>query len=117
MQGLWTIEFGSSEGIYGSGVAILRGGKIQGGDATYYFDGSYEPAKPADAYPAKFKAKLWVKPFVPGAESVFKTYGKDITLDLEGTLKDKDNAVAVGTPEELPHMNVGIRMIRRGEAA
>lgn len=117
MQGLWTIEFGSSVGIYGSGVIIMRGGKIQGGDATYYFDGSYEATSPADLFPAKFKAKILVKPFVSGAESVFKTYGKNLTIDLDGTLKDRDNAVAVGTPEELPHMNVGIRMTRRGEAA
>ena len=117
MQGLWTIEFGSSAGIYGSGVIIIREGKIKGGDATYYFDGSYEAADPADSYPAKFKAKILVKPFIPGAESVFKTYDKDLTLDLEGTLKDKDNAVAVGKPEEFPEMNVGIRMTRRGEAA
>ena len=42
MQGLWTIEFGSNAGVYNSGVIVMRDGKIKGGDASYYYDGSYE---------------------------------------------------------------------------
>jgi len=117
MQGLWTIEFGSNVGVYGSGVIVLRDGKIKGGDASYYYDGSYEEPNPASPNPSKFKAKIAVKPFLPGAISVFKTYGEDFTLDLEGTLKDEDNAVAIGRPEGIPGMNVKMRLIRRSEAA
>lgn len=117
MQGLWTIEFGSNVGVYGSGVIVMRDGKIKGGDASYYYDGSYEEPNPAGPYPSKFKAKIAAKPFLPDAMSVFKTYGKGYTLDLDGTLKDEDNAVAVGIPSDMPGMNVGIRMIRRSEAA
>jgi hypothetical protein len=117
MEGLWTIEFGSNVGVYGSGVIVLRGGKIKGGDASYYYDGSYEEPNPAASYPSKFRAKIAAKPFVRDAISVFKTYGEDFTLDLDGTLKDENNAVAVGIPKEIPGMNVGIRMIRRSEAA
>jgi hypothetical protein len=117
MQGLWTIEFGSNVGVYGSGVIVMRDGKIQGGDASYYYDGSYEEPNPTAPYPLKFKARIAAKPFLPDAVSVFKTYGKDFTLDLDGTLKDENNAVAVGIPEGTPGMNVGIRMIRRSEAA
>ena len=117
MQGLWTIEFGSNAGVFGSGVIILRDGTIKGGDASYYYDGSYEEPDPAASYPKKLKGKIAVKPFLPGAVSVFKTYGQDFTLDLEGTFKDENNAVAVGRPEEIPEMNVGIRLVRRSEAA
>jgi hypothetical protein len=117
MQGLWTIEFGSNVGVYNSGVIVLRDGKIQGGDASYYYDGSYEEPVPAASYPSKFKARFVAKPFLPDAVSVFKTYGKDFTLDLDGTLKDENNAVAVGIPEGIPGMNVGIRLSRKSEAA
>jgi hypothetical protein len=117
MQGLWTIEFGSNVGVYGSGVIVMRDGKIKGGDASYYYDGSYEVTDPVDSYPTKLKAKITARPFLPGAISVFKTYGEDFTLDLEGTLKDENNAVAIGKPEGIPEMNMKIRMIRRPEAA
>ena len=117
MEGLWTIEFGSSAGIFGSGVIIMRGGKIEGGDASYYYIGSYEKPNPDQPYPSAFHAKIQIKPFLPGAESVFKTVNRNLTLNLEGTLKDENNAVAVGTPEGIPGMDVGIRLRRRIEAA
>jgi hypothetical protein len=117
MQGLWTIEFGSNVGVYGSGVIVMRDGKIQGGDASYYYDGSYEVPNPTAPYPKKLKAKIAAKPFLPGAISVFKTFGEDFTLDLDGTLKDENNAIAIGKPEGIPGMNMRIRMIRRPEAA
>jgi hypothetical protein len=117
MQGLWTIEFGSNVGVYGSGVIVMRDGKIKGGDASYYYDGSYEEPDPSTSYPKKLKARIAAKPFLPGAISIFKTYGRDFTLDLDGTLKDENNGVAVGIPEGIPGANVGIRLIRRSEAA
>jgi hypothetical protein len=117
VEGLWTIEFGSSAGIFGTGVAVMREGKIEGGDTSYYYFGTYEKPNPEKQYPSIFKARIEVKPYMPGAESVFKTYNRSITLNLEGTFKDEDNAVAVGTPEGIPGMNLGIRMTRRSEAA
>jgi hypothetical protein len=112
MEGLWTIEFGSNAGMFGSGVVVLREGKIEGGDASYYYVGSYKDAA-AKQYPAAFQAKIAVKPFLPGSESVFKTFNREITLNLEGTLSDENNAVAVGTPEGMEGMNLGIRLKRR----
>jgi hypothetical protein len=117
VEGLWTIEFGSNAGIFGSGVIVMRDGKIEGGDASYYYFGSYEEPKPGNPLPASFRAKIEVKPFLPGAESVFKTIDREFTLNLEGTLKDENNAVAVGTPEGIPGMDVGIRLKRRIEVA
>jgi len=117
MDGLWTIEFGSNAGVFGSGVIVMRAGKIEGGDASYYYIGSYEKPNPERPYPAAFRAKIAVKPFMPGVQSVFRTMDRDFILNLEGTLKDENNAVAVGTPEGIPGMDVGIRLKRRDEAA
>jgi hypothetical protein len=117
VEGLWTIEFGSNAGVFGSGVVILRGGKIEGGDASYYYIGSYETPNPEKPYPSVFRARIEAKPYLPGAESVFKTYDRAIVLNMEGTFKDENNAVAVGTPVGIPGMNLGIRLKRRSEAA
>lgn len=115
MEGLWTLEFGSNAGIFGSGVIVIRSGKIEGGDASYYYVGSYEQFASDRRFPSPFKAQIEVKPFLPGAESIFKTYNRDLILELEGTFTDENNGVAVGKPKGMPDMNVGIRLTRRSE--
>ncbi len=117
MEGLWTIEFGSNVGVFGSGVIVLRSGKIEGGDASYYYLGSYEELGPSGHYPMKFCATIKAKPFLKGALSVFKTVDKDFTLKLDGALKDEINGTAVGRPEGMPGMDIGIRLTRRSSAA
>ncbi len=112
MEGLWTIEFGSSEGVYGGGVVVFTGGKIMGGDAAYYYTGSY-----AMADHDSFEAKLRIKPFIDGVPSVFNTLRKDFTLNLKGTVKDADHAIAQGVPSEMPGMDLGIVLTRREVAA
>jgi hypothetical protein len=110
MEGLWTIEFGSSEGVYGGGVVVFSGGKVLGGDAGYYYTGSYEMMD-VDA----FTATIQVKPFIDGIPSVFNTLRKDFTLNLTGRVKDAGHAIAQGRPEEMPEMDLGIVLTRREE--
>jgi hypothetical protein len=112
MEGLWTVEFGSNAGLFGSGVVVLRDGKIQGGDEAYYYEGEYEPAT-AKAYPTGLKAKITITPYLPNRQSIFKTFDKSLTLLLEGTFNDENSAVAVGTPEGMPEMNLGMRLTRK----
>ena len=70
---------------------MLREGKIEGGGRKLLLHiGSYEEPNPEKPYPSVFRARIEVKPFLPGASSVFKTYNRDITLNLEGTLKDRE---------------------------
>lgn len=116
MEGLWTIEFGSNVGVFGSGVVVMRNGRIEGGDASFYYLGSYEKLSPSGHYPMKFRATIKAKPFLKGALSVFKT-GGDFTLRLEGALRDEINGTAVGKPEGMPGMDIGIRLTRRSSAA
>jgi hypothetical protein len=112
MDGLWTVEFGSNSGLFGSGVIVMRNGRIEGGDDSYYYIGSYEPTS-EKSYPSSFKATLSVKPFLSGRESVFRTFNKALTLNLVGTLNSENSAVAVGTPEGMPEMNLGVRLTRK----
>src|SRR5260370_28579821 len=108
MDGLWTAEFGSSTGIFGGGVAVFRDGKILGGDATHYYIGEYSLSGNT------LKATLAVSPFIEGAESVFKTVGHDLPLDLLVSLTGEGRAIAQGHPRGMPELNFWVKLIKRG---
>jgi hypothetical protein len=107
MDGLWTAEFGSNTGVFGGGVAVFRGGKILGGDSTYYYTGEYNLAGNV------LTATLRISPFIPGAESVFKTVGRDVVLMLTGSLTGDGLAIAQGHPQGMPQLNFGVKLIKR----
>jgi hypothetical protein len=107
MNGLWTAEFGSSTGIFGGGVAVFRDGTILGGDASYFYTGQYTLTGNA------FRATLKVSPFIEGAESLFKTVGQDLTLELEGSVTEAGRATAQGYPTGMPHLKFGAKLTRR----
>lgn len=107
MDGLWTAEFGSSTGIFGGGVAVFWDGNIWGGDATYYYIGEYTLSGDT------LTATLRIFPFIEGAESVFKTLGRDLTLDLVGSLTGEGRAIAQGHPRGMPELNFGVKLTKR----
>jgi hypothetical protein len=80
IEGLWTVEFGSSTGLFFGGVVVFRGGKLLGGDATHYYAGEYTLTGNT------LSATLKVSPFIAGAQSMFNTVGRDFTLLLSGSL-------------------------------
>jgi len=41
IEGLWTIEFASPIGLFGTGVMVLADERLLGGDAGYYYSGKY----------------------------------------------------------------------------
>jgi len=108
MDGLWTAEFASSAGIFGGGVAVFQNGKILGGDGTYFYTGEYELRGD------RFEATLNVSPFIDGAESVFRTVGRVLTLELAGSVTDEGRlAVAQGHPREMANLNFGVKLTKR----
>src|SRR5437879_5827447 len=109
IEGLWTAEFGSSTGVFSGGVAVLRDGKILGGDATYYYVGDYSIKGNT------FQATLKISPFMEGAESVFKTLGKDLTLELVGSLVGADRVIAQGYAKGMPQVNFGAKLTKRAD--
>lgn len=111
MEGFWTVEFGSNAGVYSGGVMFFKDGKIAGGDAGYYYLGTYEMTGAAT-----FKVTLHMKPFIKEAKSIFKTRRKPFTLNLEGDVKDENHAIARGRAQEMPEFGVGMVLERREEA-
>lgn len=108
MEGFWTAEFGSSSGIFGGGAVVFRDGKIVGGDSTHYYVGEYKVSG------STFKATLHISPFIEGAQSVFGTVGRDLTLDLDGSLTPDGRLIAQGRPREMPSLNFGAKLTKRG---
>jgi hypothetical protein len=108
MQGLWTVEFGSTLGQFGSGVVVLQDGRVMGGDSGYFYTGTYTETGHA------FRATIAVTPFVDGVQSVFSTLGKNLQLTLVGTLStDGASATAQGELSAAPQMRIGVRFIKR----
>jgi T3SS negative regulator,GrlR len=107
MDGLWTAEFGSSVGMFGSGVVVFHQGKIMGGDNGYFYLGTYKLNENA------LQATINVEPFIEGIESAFKTLGRKFTLDLVGTLVDEKRIIAQGHPKEMPQFSLGVKLTKR----
>jgi hypothetical protein len=107
MDGLWTAEFGSSAGVFGGGVAVFKDGKILGGDSLYYYIGEYKISGNL------LNATLKISPFIEGAESVFKTAGRDLVLTLTGSVIAPDRVIAQGHAEGMPQLNFGAKLTKR----
>lgn len=121
LDGLWTAEFGSSVGVSGGGAVVFQDGRLLGGDNAYFYVGNFKFSSRG------FSATLRVSPFIDGAESVFRTAGKDLTLELTGELTSAGQAIAQGSvcgeghrgenaeiisPQVTPHSNLTSRPLR-----
>jgi hypothetical protein len=42
LNALWTIEYATNHGDFGTGVAVLVDGNVYGGDTNYCYEGAYE---------------------------------------------------------------------------
>ena len=107
MNGLWTAEFGSSAGRFGGGVAVFQDGRILGGDGSHFYTGDYKLEGKT------FQGTLKVSPFIQGVESVFRTMGQDLTLELTGSLTDERQAIAQGHPRGMPDLKFGVKLTKR----
>lgn len=64
-DGIYHVRFSSNMQGVGEGIAVFKGGSVNGGDSGYTYSGS----KQGDS--AGFTAKLTIKRWDPGSESVF----------------------------------------------
>lgn len=106
IDGLWTAEFGSTTGSFGGGVAVFQNGRILGGDGTYFYVGEYKLKG------GGFDATLKISPFIDGAQSVFKTVGQELTLELTGTFNG-NLAIGQGHLRGKPEVRFGVKLTKR----
>ena len=100
LDGLWTVEFGSSLGLFGAGVVVITGSRLLGGDPGYYYDGEFTLDN------GNFTGILTVTQYNENIVSVFGDI-KKFSFDFSGKL--------VGDEFEIRAVFAGLDFISRGK--
>lgn len=107
LEALWSIEFLSNVGGFGSGVVVLETGRILGGDAQYFYVGSYSVENHT------IKATVKITHYAGQPLSVFGQ-ANEVTLNLTG-VPANDTFEVAGSVAGNPGLNIRIRFTRRAE--
>lgn len=93
IEGLWTVKFISSLNLWGGGVIVLtEGNRILGGDAGYYYIGTYSVTG------NQVKGDIDIIQFDPQIMSVFGEIS-DFHLKFDGTFEDNKFSATAQSPE------------------
>jgi hypothetical protein len=104
-NGIYSVHFRTPIGE-GTGVAFLKDGTLEGGDAAVYYRGTYS----IDGQKFTARIKTGTHNRAPGGINVM---GQDsVTLSLEGTFDSNSNASAQGTAPEAPGVTITVKMAR-----
>lgn len=107
IEALWSVEFGSNVQMQGAGVAVFETGRILGGDAGYYYVGSYKIKDSA------ITADIKVVNYRGQSTSIFGPI-PEFNLSVSGTVRNPTFEVE-GQMVENPAMRIRIRLTRRAE--
>lgn len=108
IEALWSVEFRSSFGMSGNGVAVFETGRVFGGDSSMIYTGGFR------LHNGTIDADINVKKYtsVPGMASVV---GLDnFNLKVTGT-PDASVMSLSGYVVEAPDRKITIRAVRRAE--
>ena len=108
LEALWSVEFQSSFGMRGNGVAVFETGRVFGGDSAMIYVGSYKIEN------STIYSDINVQKYadVPGMASVvgFDKFNLKLTGKLNGNMM-----VLSGHVLEDPSRTITIRAVRRAE--
>ena len=108
LEALWSVEFQSSFGMRGNGVAVFETGRVFGGDSSMIYVGSFRVEN--GAIHSDINVKKYAS--VPGMASVV---GFD-NFNLKVTGKpDPNNMMLSGYVVEDPARKITIQAVRRAE--
>lgn len=108
VEALWSVEFQSSFGMHGNGVAVFETGRVFGGDSTMIYVGSFKIEN------GVIHSEINVKKYahVQGMSSVV---GMDsFNLKVSGT-PAQNEMILSGHVVEDPTSKITIKAIRRAE--
>ena len=109
--GIYNVKFTSSLRDFGEGLAVLKDGKINGGDQGYLYLGAY------DVSGSGILAKIKVQKWNPGATSVFGN-SSEFELDLKGSIAaDASTFSVIGAASQMPQMKIAINGRRLADVA
>lgn len=101
IEGIYHVRFSSRSHEFGTGVVVLKGRSINGGDHGYLYSGSL--AEQDNTFTATLRIERWN----PGAQSVFGPLDK-IALELSGNFSGDHNFIARGHVAEHDEQKIDI---------
>ena len=107
VEGLWSVEFISTEGGRGAGVVILETQRIFGGDSQYFYLGKYEVKY------QKLEAEIEVTHYSGEPNSIFgreNNFWVKITGEFKG-----DVMMGQGHRVNNPQMELGVKLTKRAD--
>lgn len=108
LEALWSIEFQSSFGMQGNGVAVFETGRVLGGDSMMIYVGSFRVEN--DSVQADVNVKKYAH-----SQGMASVVGLDnFNLRLTGK-PDANQMVLTGHVVEDPSRKITLRALRRAE--
>lgn len=107
LEALWSVDFSSNVQGFGSGVVVLETGRVLGGDAQYFYVGSYS-VENGVAY-----AKVNITHYAGPPNTVFGQ-AKSVTLQFSGK-PDHNQFELQGSVVGNPALSIRVRFTRRAE--
>jgi hypothetical protein len=104
MEGIWYAHFISGE-LHGDGVAVLHGGKIEGGDPSHTYSGSYQEDGP------HVYANVRVSPYA--GSSLPADLAHPVTYFLRGSINGNSAQVS-GHADNKPDARLSVEL-HKGE--
>lgn len=107
LEALWSVEFVSNVQSFGAGVAVLETGRVLGGDAQYFYVGTYQVEN------AIANAEVKVTHYAGQPNSIFGQ-AKQFTLKLSGK-PGSAYFELYGHVVENSALLIGMRLTRRAD--
>ena len=114
LEALWTVEFtsnvdveGEGQPAEGSGILVFETNRLFGGDANFYYIGSYE-VKDKKVY-----GKLKITSYTGNTLSIFGNLS-EFDVVLEGESND-DEIFATGYLEQDHNYRIAAKMVKRAD--
>lgn len=107
LEALWSVDFSSNVQGFGSGVVVLESGRVLGGDAQYFYVGSYSVEN------GVAHAKVTITHYAGPSNTVFGQ-AKSLTLQFSGT-PSREQFELQGSVVGSPGLSIRVRFVRRAE--
>ena len=108
LEAVWSVEFLSSEGSGGNGIAVFDGGRIFGGNETLIYTGRYEVV--SGVIRAEVKVETYALAHGADPAKGFPVYRLRVTGP-----PNRNNLFLSGFVESDPSRTMTIRAVRRTE--
>lgn len=110
LDGIYHVDFSSNSSSFGDGIAVFKGGSVNGGDSGYTYSGTKSEGD------SSFTSKLTIKRWNPSAQSIFGPVN-EFSLELSGNTSAANDFIAQGHVAGQPQLKITIRGKYLGAAA